>query len=58
MPVRSGEDSTGPFYQWGESGRRYYYRKGSETSEKMARARAAAQGRAVRASGYRDDDGA
>ena len=52
MPVRTGRDAEGPFFQWGKSGRRYRYDPENDTSRRRARARALAQGRAVRASGY------
>lgn len=56
MPVHKGRESSGrTYYQWGKSGRRYYYDPGDYSSERRARARAAAQGRAVRASGYDED---
>lgn len=49
MPVRRGEDSKGPYYQWGERGRRYRYRSGDDDARRRARARAESQGRAVKA---------
>ena len=46
MPVRSGVDAVGPFFQWGDQ-KRYYYLRGSVTSRRTARRRAEAQGRAI-----------
>lgn len=53
MPVHRGRDGEGPYYQWGDSGKRYRYEPGDKESRDKARERAEKQGRAVRASGYR-----
>jgi hypothetical protein len=53
MPVRRGKDSKGPYFKWGQSGKKYHYTSGNKASMRRARAKAARQGRAVRASGYR-----
>lgn len=53
MPVRRGEDSKGPYYQWGESGKKYRYTAGDKSSRERAKRKAERQGRAIRASGYR-----
>ena len=45
MPVHSGKDSKGKYYQWGNHGKKY--------RGKGAKAKAAAQGRAAYASGYK-----
>ncbi len=52
MPVRRGQDSQGPYYQWG-SGRKYHYTAGNPRSRNAARAKAERQGRAARAAGAR-----
>jgi len=52
MPTQRGQDSKGPYYQWG-SGKKYYYEAGNEESRKRAKEKADRQGRAVRSSGYR-----
>jgi hypothetical protein len=49
MPVRRGRDSSGPFYQWGEHGKKYYYLAGSTISRNRAHDKAALQGRAIKA---------
>lgn len=49
MPVRRGEDREGPFYAWGDDGKRYRYTPGDYGSRQRAMARAAAQGRAIKA---------
>ena len=53
MPVQRGKDRDGPYYQWGDSGKRYHYTAGDKESRDKARAKADKQGRAARASGYR-----
>ena len=53
MPVHRGKDAQGPFYQWGDSGRKYRYRSGDAASREQAKEKAARQGRAARAHGYR-----
>jgi hypothetical protein len=53
MPVSRGKDSNGPYYQWGDSGKRYYYTSGDKQSRERAKQRAQRQARAARARGYR-----
>jgi len=54
MPVHKRTDSQGKkFYQWGNHGKRYYYLVNSKKSEEMAKQKAAKQGRAAFAHGYR-----
>lgn len=53
MPVHRGKDGKGPYYQWGESGKRYHYESGDKRSRERAKDRATKQGQAARASGYR-----
>lgn len=53
MPVHRSKDSEGPYYQWGESGKKYRYESGNKQSRESARKKAERQGRAARASGYR-----
>lgn len=45
MPVHKGRDSKGIYYQWGNHGKKY---RGKDAKEKAAR-----QGRAAHAHGYR-----
>jgi hypothetical protein len=52
MPVRRREDKDGPYYQWGDSGKKYRYEAGDAKSREAAKAKAERQGRAIRASGY------
>jgi hypothetical protein len=53
MPVHRGQDSKGPYYQWGDSGKKYHYQAGDKTSRENAKKKAERQGRAARASGYK-----
>ena len=53
MPVKRGKDGKGPYYQWGDSGKKYHYEPGIEDSREKAKDKATKQGRAARASGYR-----
>ncbi|MEZ5175145.1 MAG: hypothetical protein R2823_02950 [Acidimicrobiia bacterium] len=52
MPVHRGKDKDGPYYQWGDSGKKYHYESGNQKSREAAKAKADKQGRAIRASGY------
>lgn len=47
MPVVRGEDADGPYYRWGQRGRKHRYQPGSDRSRRLAREKAAAQGRAA-----------
>jgi hypothetical protein len=53
MPVHRKKDSKGPYYQWGDSGKKYHYEEGNKTSRERAKNKATKQGQAARASGYR-----
>lgn len=50
MPVRRDKDKDGPYFQWGYSGKKYYYKLNNEQSRKVAKAKAAKQGKAIKAS--------
>lgn len=52
MPVHRGEDSDGPYYRWGDSGKKYHYEAGDEESRKKAKEKAKRQGQAAHAAGY------
>jgi hypothetical protein len=52
MPVKRGQDSKGPYYQWGGSGKKYHYTAGDKRSRDRAKAQASKQGQAAHASGY------
>jgi hypothetical protein len=52
VPVRRREDKQGPYYQWGESGKKYRYEPGDKKSRDSAKKQASKQGRAAHAAGY------
>lgn len=47
MPVHPGKDSQGPFYQYGNSGKKYHYSANSEKSRKRAKRKAHMQEAAI-----------
>jgi hypothetical protein len=53
VPVRRRQDSKGPYYQWGDHGRKYHYAPGDTASRERAKKSATRQGQAARARGYR-----
>ena len=52
-PVHRDKDGKDPYYQWGNSGKKYHYEAGNKQSRESAKRKAENQGRAIRASGYR-----
>ncbi len=50
MPIIESQDDTGPYYQFGATGKRYYYNPASTRSRKEALKKCKAQMRAVEAS--------
>lgn len=52
-PVHRGKDGTGPYYRWGDTGKKYRYEAGEKKSRVAAKQKAEKQGRAARASGYK-----
>ena len=54
MPVHEGIDIEGGYYyQWGQHGKKYYFDPNDPQDEKDAQEKAARQGRAAHAHGYR-----
>lgn len=53
MPVHRGSDSKGSYYQWGNSGKKYYYTTNNVQSRNRAKEKAELQGKAAYANGYR-----
>lgn len=53
MPLRQDRDSTGPYFQWGRVGKRYYYKPKNVISQGIAKAKAMRQARAIEASKHR-----
>jgi hypothetical protein len=54
MPVHRGQDSSGCFYQWGYSGKKYYYPCGDSFYRTIAKQKAEQQQRAVYSRGWRE----
>jgi len=54
MPTHRGVDSKGSYYQWGNSGKKYYYISGNERSRNIAKNKAKKQAIAIYASGWRE----
>lgn len=54
MPVHRGHDSKGSYYQWGNSGKKYYYISGSKRSRELAKKKAQKQGIAIYSTGWRE----
>lgn len=48
MPIRRGEDSKGPYYQYGESGAKYHYEAGDKSSRERAKSKAQKQAAAIK----------
>ena len=53
MPVMTGSDTKGCYARWGGQGKKYYYKCGDSEARDRAKQRAAAQGRAAHANGYK-----
>lgn len=53
MPVHKGKDKDGPFFQWGNSGKKYHFTKDNSSAEVAAHAKAQRQGVAAYANGYK-----
>ena len=52
MPVQRSKDGKGPYYQWGDSGKKYHYEAGNKESREAAKRKATRQGQAAHAAGY------
>ena len=55
MPIHTGQDSNGSFYQWGKTGKKYYYQSGNEESRKKALSKAKKQQTAIYSTGWKGD---
>ena len=53
MPVEKKKDKKGMFFQYGQTGTKYYY--DSKKSEERAFRKAQTQERAIKASGYKEE---
>lgn len=54
MPIHTGQDIKGHFYQWGGQGKKYYYDPKSEQSKEAAKHKAGKQAQAAYSHGYRE----
>ena len=53
MPIQNKKDKYGPYYQWGNHGKRYYYKTNNKTSRLNALRKCELQMRAIYFNGYR-----
>ena len=53
MPIHSGENSKGYYFQWGNHGAKYYFDPNSNSSIKKAHAKSMRQAKAIYSNGYR-----
>ena len=53
MPIHRGKDIGGYYFQWGEHGKKYYYRTTDRYDRLSAYKKAVKQMRAIYKSGYR-----
>lgn len=54
MPITNGKDSHGPYYKYGEGGKKYYYTSNDKKSREKAKEKARKQGVAIEISRHRD----
>jgi hypothetical protein len=47
MPLQNGRDAKGPYYRWGNHGKKYYYIAGNAKSRQIAKTKAMRQARAI-----------
>lgn len=55
MPIHSGQDKDGQFYQWGKTGKKYYYDPNDKSSKQRALNKAKKQQTAIYSSGWKGD---
>lgn len=53
MPIHTGRDYTGWFWQWGDHGTKYYYNPANLNESKVAKEHAIRQYTAAKYNGYR-----
>jgi len=54
MPIHTGSDANGTYYQYGNRGKKYYYNSNNSNEEEEAYQKAVRQAIAIHASGYRE----
>lgn len=55
MPIHTGQDKQGHFYQWGSTGKKYYYDPDDKKSKSIALNKAKKQQTAIYSSGWKGD---
>lgn len=56
MPIHAGKDLKGAFYQWGTTGKKYYFNPENRRSKVNAKNKAEAQQTAIYSSGFKGDE--
>ena len=56
MPIHSGTDKDGSFYQWGSTGKKYHFNPNDKKSRQNALRKAKAQQTAIYSSGWKGDN--
>ena len=56
MPIHIGTDTTGKFFQWGKTGKKYYFDPDNESSRKRALGKAKKQQTAIYSAGWKGDE--
>lgn len=55
MPIHQGQDKNGQFYQWGKTGKKYYFKPEDKQSKQHALNKAKKQQTAIYSSGWKGD---
>lgn len=55
MPIHTGQDKNGQFYQWGKTGKKYYFKPEDKQSKQHALNKAKKQQTAIYSSGWKGD---
>lgn len=55
MPIHTGQDKNGKFYQWGKTGKKYYFKPEDKQSKQRALNKAKKQQTAIYSSGWKGD---
>ena len=55
MPIHTGQDKIGKFYQWGKTGKKYYFKPEDKQSKQRALNKAKKQQTAIYSSGWKGD---
>ena len=55
MPIHTGQDKDGQFYQWGKTGKKYYFDPNDKSSKQRALNKAKKQQTAIYSTGWKGD---